>query len=82
MRGFRYRQGRREGGGRGYNDPGAHEGAHGFQEGRWLQRELERGPIEMTLRNQQVKPEDLIFSTGTTVTISVKTFFFEITLFR
>ena len=36
---------------------------HGLQEGRRLQRahELERGPIEMTLRNQHVKPEDLFF---------------------
>ena len=61
-------QGRREGAG-GYNDPGAHgflggyEGAHELQEGRWLQRahKLERGPIEMTLRNQHVNPEDLFF---------------------
>ena len=41
-----------------------------------------RGPIEMTLRNQHVRPEDLFFfgdhliSTGKTVKISVKTFFF------
>ena len=51
-------QGCREGG-HGEND----SGAHGLQEGRWLQwaHELERGPIEMTLRNQHVKPEDLFF---------------------
>ena len=70
-------QGRREGG-KGENDPGA----HGLQEGHRLQRahELERGPIEMTLRNQHAKPEDFFFgehliSTGKTVRISVKTFF-------
>ena len=46
------------------------------------------GPIEMTLRNQHVKPEGLFFlfgdhliSTGQTVRISVKTFFFQITSF-
>ena len=50
-------QGRREG--------GAGEtmtlGPMGLQESCWLQRthELERGLIEMTLRNQHVKPEDL-----------------------
>ena len=44
-----------------------------------------RGPIETTLRNQHVKPEDLFFfgdhlvSTGKTVGISVNTFFLEIT---
>ena len=44
-----------------------------------------KGPIEMTLRNQHVRPEDLSFffffadhlnSTGKTVRISVMTFFF------
>ena len=78
------------GGAGGDNDPGAHglKGAHGLQEGRWLQRaqqrahELEMGPIEMTLRNQHVKPEDLFFgdhliSTRKTVRISVKTFSFR-----
>ena len=56
-------QGRRERG-RGDNDPGA----HGLQEGRRPQRaqqrahELEWGPIEMTLRNQRVKPKELFFS--------------------
>ena len=39
------------------------------------------GPIEMKLRNQHVRPEDLFFvdhpiSSGKTVRISVKTFFF------
>ena len=49
------KQGRQEGG-TGENDPGAHEGARRLQEGRWLQRaqqrahELERGPIDMTMR--------------------------------
>ena len=61
-----------------YND----SGAHGLQEGRWARE----GPIEMALRNQHVRPEDLFFfffffgdhliSTGKTVRISVKTFFF------
>ena len=36
-----------------------------------------RGPIEMTLRNQHVRPEDLFFSTEKTVRISVKTFFWR-----
>ena len=52
-------QGRREGGQGGTMTPGP----HGLQEGRRPQRahELERGPIEMTLRNQRVKPKDLFF---------------------
>ena len=45
---------------------------------------LQRGPIEMTLRNQHVKTGELFFfffgdhliSTGKTAKISVKTFFF------
>ena len=65
------------------NDPGAHGLLGGSSWGRWLERAHgpQRGPIEMTLRNQHVKPEDLFFgdhliATGRTVRISVKTFFF------
>ena len=41
-------QGHQEGGAGGYNDPGAHEGAH------WLQEGLKGDQI--TFRNQHVRP--------------------------
>ena len=68
-------------GAEGYNDPGAyglwgtHEGAHGLQKGRWCL-------TAMTLKNQNVRPEDLFFGdhlilTAKYVRISAKTFFWR-----
>ena len=51
-----------ERGGRGYNDPRAHRlwGPMGFRKAAGFSGPS-RGPIEMTLRNQQVRPEDFFF---------------------
>ena len=60
-------QGPPRGGAGGYNDPGA----HGLQEGRWLQRahEFERGPSKCFFGEHPI-------SSRKTARISVKTFFF------
>ena len=52
-----YIQGHREGG---YNDPGAHEEAHGLQESRWLQRAQQRAHRNDT-EISAVRPEEFYF---------------------